>query len=409
MKRSLRIVVADDEADMRDYFQKSLKRLGHQVVAAAGNGQELIEQCRAQNPDLVITDIKMPQLDGIDAAQRIFHERAVPILLVSAFHDDALIERAEADHVMGYLVKPIKQADLETAVGLALRRFEEMQTLRQEVEKTVQAQNSPEDFKQFEFRSWETAAQQYDASFGRLTEQTAPRMLDVLQVAASVRFLDVACGPGYLTAQAAQRGATVLGVDFSPAMIDTARKRYPGLTFQVGDAEHLSDVADGSFDAAGMNFGILHLADPAQAIRELHRVLVPGGRVAFTVWCRPEAVAFPLVLGAIEKHGNPHVPMPSGPAFFQYSDPDLCRSILASCGFTANVETLPLTWKLTDADELFQAFYHGTARTGGLLRRQKPEDLARIRTALCEAVMAQGAAGNLLLPMPALLAWGVKS
>jgi len=130
MNCSLRIIVADDEPDMREYFQKSLQRLGHQVLAAAANGRELVELCRTHQPDLVITDIKMPELDGIDAASLIYADRPVPILLVSAFHDDTLVERAERDHVMGYLVKPIKKADLEPAIAQALRRFEELPSLR---------------------------------------------------------------------------------------------------------------------------------------------------------------------------------------------------------------------------------------------------------------------------------------
>jgi len=136
---SLRIAVADDEPDMREYFQKSLVRLGHKVVAVAQNGQQLVEQCRAQSPDLVITDIKMPDMDGIEAALLIYRERPVPVILVSAYHDAALIERAEADHILGYLVKPIKQADLEPVIGLAVRRFEQFQELRKETADLRQA------------------------------------------------------------------------------------------------------------------------------------------------------------------------------------------------------------------------------------------------------------------------------
>jgi len=119
MTHSLRIAVADDEPDMRDYFQKSLTRLGHQVVAVAADGRELVEKCRAAAPDLVITDIKMPDLDGIDAAAQLYRERPVPVILVSAYHDPSLIERAEVDHILAYLVKPIKQADLAPAIEAA--------------------------------------------------------------------------------------------------------------------------------------------------------------------------------------------------------------------------------------------------------------------------------------------------
>jgi response regulator NasT len=139
MNQGLRIAVADDEPDMRDYFQKILPRLGHQVVATARNGQELIDKCRACQPDLVITDIKMPDMDGIDAARHIYCERPVPVILVSAYHDASLIERAGADHVLGYLVKPIKQADLGPTIALAMRRFEQFQALSQEAADLRQA------------------------------------------------------------------------------------------------------------------------------------------------------------------------------------------------------------------------------------------------------------------------------
>jgi response regulator NasT len=129
MRLSLRIAIADDEPDMRDYFQDVLPRLGHTVVAVAENGQDLVAQCRATQPDLVITDIKMPVLDGIKAAIQVYQEKPVPVILVSAFHDALLRERAETDHIMGYLVKPIKQSDLAPAIVSALTRFAESQVL----------------------------------------------------------------------------------------------------------------------------------------------------------------------------------------------------------------------------------------------------------------------------------------
>ena len=132
MTDTLRIAVADDEADMCDWFERMLPTLGHQVVSVAENGRELVEHCRTLQPDLVITDVKMPDMDGIDAAFTICRERPVPVILVSAYHDPELIKRAEADHVMAYLVKPIGQAALEPAIALAMRRFAEMQLLRQE-------------------------------------------------------------------------------------------------------------------------------------------------------------------------------------------------------------------------------------------------------------------------------------
>jgi AmiR/NasT family two-component response regulator len=137
--QTLRIAIADDEKDMRDYFRMVLPRMGHQVVAAAQNGRELLESCRALQPDLIITDIKMPEMDGIEAAARIYEETPIPVILVSAYHDSELIARAEADHIMGYLVKPIKQSDLSPVIALAMRRFEQFQTMRQEAADLRQA------------------------------------------------------------------------------------------------------------------------------------------------------------------------------------------------------------------------------------------------------------------------------
>ncbi|HZZ77313.1 MAG TPA: response regulator [Gemmataceae bacterium] len=139
LSQSFRIVVADDEADMREYFEQILPRLGHTVVASAKDGRELVDRCRELQPDLVITDIKMPQLDGIEAATLIYHNRPVPVILVSAHHSQSLIERAEMDHVMAYLVKPIKQQDLAPTIGLAVCRFDQFKTLRKEASDLRQA------------------------------------------------------------------------------------------------------------------------------------------------------------------------------------------------------------------------------------------------------------------------------
>jgi response regulator NasT len=139
MKPPIRIAFAEDEPDMREYLEKTLPLLGHQVVAVAKNGRELVENCRTAKPDLVISDIKMPDIDGIDAARAIFQERPVPVILVSAYSDPELLARAESDCVLAYLVKPIKEADLNPAIALAMRRFEQLQALRKEATDLRQA------------------------------------------------------------------------------------------------------------------------------------------------------------------------------------------------------------------------------------------------------------------------------
>jgi len=139
MKRSLKIVVADDEREMREYLREILTLLGHEVVGAASEGRELVAQCEAQRPDLVISDVRMPDMDGIEAATRIASSAPVPIILVSAFHDQETIGRAEADHILAYLVKPIKANNLEPAIALVMRRFEQFQDLRREAATLKQA------------------------------------------------------------------------------------------------------------------------------------------------------------------------------------------------------------------------------------------------------------------------------
>jgi len=183
MNTSLRIAVADDEPDMRDYFQKSLTRLGHQVVAVAADGRELVEKCRAAAPDLVITDIKMPDLDGIDAAAQLYRERPVPVILVSAYHDPSLIERAEVDHILAYLVKPIKQADLAPAIGVAMRRFEQFEELRREAADLRQA---------LEDRKVIERAKGVLMKRANLDEQDAFRRLQKLASEKSRKLVDIA-------------------------------------------------------------------------------------------------------------------------------------------------------------------------------------------------------------------------
>jgi AmiR/NasT family two-component response regulator len=136
---SLKVVIADDEPRMRDYLWKSLERMGHVVVSGARNGRELVEQCRQIEPDLVICDIKMPDMDGIDAADLIYRNQPVPVILISAYHDDELIHRACRQHIMAYLVKPIKDTDLRPAITVALERFREFSTLRSEASNLKQA------------------------------------------------------------------------------------------------------------------------------------------------------------------------------------------------------------------------------------------------------------------------------
>jgi response regulator NasT len=135
----LRIIIADDELDMREFLEETLRRLGHQVTAVAETGRQLVEFCRADRPDLVITDIRMPDMDGLDAARAIYDMEPLPVIVITAYHDAEFVQRAQEHHVLAFLVKPIKDADLAPAIAIVLRRFAELESLRQENQNLSQA------------------------------------------------------------------------------------------------------------------------------------------------------------------------------------------------------------------------------------------------------------------------------
>ncbi len=134
MTQPLRIAVADDEPLMRRWYENTLTKLGHQVVVSASDGEEVVQQCRREKPDLLISDIEMPNMDGLAAAEKIREDVPIPIILVSAHHDPEFVDRALQSHVLAYLVKPIKQPDLETAITLVMRRFQEFRVLEQQAD-----------------------------------------------------------------------------------------------------------------------------------------------------------------------------------------------------------------------------------------------------------------------------------
>lgn len=259
-------------------------------------------------------------------------------------------------------------------------------------------------FHEFELDGWQHASDDYHRYFGSLTMQTIAPLLDAVAAADGTSLLDIATGPGYVAAEAKRRGWAPVGIDFSEAMVAMARKLSPGIEFQIGDAEALS-FRDAAFDRAVMNFGILHLAQPDTAVREAHRVLRAGGLFAFTAWAKPdEALGFRVALRALEDFGDPSVQLPPGPPFFRFSDREECARVLASCGFgSVTVRQLPLVWRLASATDLFEAFYKGSARTGGLLRAQPPAALAKVRDAILESATAYRRGDHLEIPMPALV------
>ncbi len=130
---SLRIVIADDEPIIRLDLRKTLENMGHQVVGEAGDGAKALEVARELKPDILILDIKMPEMDGIEAAKIITTEGIAPVLLLTAYSQKDLVDRAKDAGVFAYLVKPFKEADLLPAMEIAISRYEEFVELENEV------------------------------------------------------------------------------------------------------------------------------------------------------------------------------------------------------------------------------------------------------------------------------------
>jgi response regulator NasT len=137
MNAKLRVLVADDERDTREYLQELLTRLGHDV-AVADNGRHLVELAQASPPDLVITDVRMPDMDGLDAAREMNRERPTPVIVISGYHDAELLARAAEQPVMSYLIKPVSEAHVEAAITVAMARAEEHRRARQEASELKQ-------------------------------------------------------------------------------------------------------------------------------------------------------------------------------------------------------------------------------------------------------------------------------
>jgi two-component system, response regulator PdtaR len=135
----LRILVAEDETIIRLDLKETLERAGFEVCGEARDGEEAVELAREEKPDLAVLDVKMPRLDGIEAARRILAERPIPIVMLTAYGHDELVARAVEAGVFAYLVKPFRESDLLPAIQTAKARYAELEALREEAESLAEA------------------------------------------------------------------------------------------------------------------------------------------------------------------------------------------------------------------------------------------------------------------------------
>ena len=135
----MRVLIAEDETIIRLDLRGLLEGAGHEVCAEAKDGVEAVELARSEQPDVALLDVKMPRLDGIEAARQILDERPIPIVMLTAYGQDELVSRAIEAGVFGYLVKPFREGDVLPAIQTARARHEELAALREEAESLAEA------------------------------------------------------------------------------------------------------------------------------------------------------------------------------------------------------------------------------------------------------------------------------
>lgn len=269
----------------------------------------------------------------------------------------------------------------------------------------------PEAFNAFEARGWEQRAEGYHEFFEPITGAVIEPLLDSADVAAGLRVLDVASGPGYVAAAAAERETLVTGVDLSAGMVKLAQRLQPELDFVRGDAEALP-FEDESFDAVVANFAILHVGRPERAVAEFARVLAPGGRLALSVWDEPERCRlFGHFIEAVAEAGvEPPADAPAGPDFFRFSEPAELLRLLTGAGLgDGEVETVSFSHTLERSDELFDGLLDGTVRMGSLIAGQGEDDQRAIRRALERRLEGARGPSGLTLPVSVRIGSATKT
>ncbi len=139
MLESYRIAIADDEPVVVAFLRDCLMRAGHQVVGEARTGEQLVELCNSGAPELIVTDIEMEHMDGLAAVESILENHELPVIILSAYHSNDYIDRANECHALAYLVKPVREQDLLASIPFAMQRYEELQSLRTEASNMRQA------------------------------------------------------------------------------------------------------------------------------------------------------------------------------------------------------------------------------------------------------------------------------
>jgi SAM-dependent methyltransferase len=258
-----------------------------------------------------------------------------------------------------------------------------------------------ERLREFERQGHDRLALTYHEFFSPVTALAIEPLLNAVMVSPGVRLLDVACGPGALTAAAAKRGALAVGVDLSTRMLELARQSHPGIDFREADIEHLP-FADGSFDAVTCSFALGHLPYPERALAECVRVLRAGGRIAMAWWDHPDRQriqgVFRETIAELAVALPPDVPQ--GHDLLRFSDTgEFLRLLRGAQLDELAVEEHTTVYSFPDTETLWRGGLGSFVLTGAAITHQDKATQDVIRAAFERRAIVYKSANGLELPV----------
>jgi ubiquinone/menaquinone biosynthesis C-methylase UbiE len=275
---------------------------------------------------------------------------------------------------------------------------------------TELSNSDAERLRAFERQGHDALAKSYRAFFSAVTALATDPLLDAVRLRPGTRLLDVASGPGALTAEAASRGARSVGVDLSPRMIELAQRLYPAIEFREADVEHLP-FPDHVFDAVVCAFGLGHFPQPELAVAECVRTLSPGGFIAFAWWHDPAHQRIQGIFReAIAEIGVSLPPdVPQGHNVFRFSNSGEFLRLLEGAGLTeVAVTEHSTTYFVPDMETLWRGGLGSLVLTGAIIRHQDETTQDLIRTAFERCASVYRSADGLNLPIAFLIGSGQR-